>query len=202
MGQRPTGSERKTQVMTEVAAFSKQIRIGLFVTCLVDLFRPAVGFATIKTLEDQGCKLHVPVAQTCCGQTAWNCNDKTDTREIAEEVIQNFEHLDYVIVPSKPCAQMMKKNYALLFAEDPKWCDRAVTFSNKIYELTLFLEEVLGVDDIKNKLARRADILVGDDLGELLEIASNLKRQGINKEIRHVAEVLAGMTDSPSIGGL
>ena len=187
--------------MTEVGTVSETLRIGLFVTCLVDLFRPTVGFATIKTLEDNGCKLHVPVAQTCCGQTAWNCNDKADTREIAEEVIQNFEHFDYVIVPSKPCAQMMKENYALLFAEDPKWCDRALAFSNKIYELTVFLEEVLKVNDIKNKLNKRADILVSDDLGELLEIASNLERQGINKEIRHVAEVLAGMTDSPSIGG-
>jgi len=42
---------------------------------------------------------------------------------------------------------------------------------------------------------------LGDDLGMLMETANTLKRQGISKEIRHVTEVLAGMTDSPSIGG-
>jgi len=70
------------------------LRVGLFVTCVVDMFRPSVGFASIKLLEDAGCQVHIPVAQTCCGQTAWNSRDKTDTREMALEVIQNFENFD------------------------------------------------------------------------------------------------------------
>lgn len=86
------------------------MRVGLFVTCLVDSFRPSVGFASIKLLESAGCKVHVPIAQTCCGQNAWNCGDKLDAREIAEEVIQNFESFDYIVAPSKPCAAMLKKN--------------------------------------------------------------------------------------------
>jgi L-lactate dehydrogenase complex protein LldE len=47
-------------------------RVALFVTCLVDLFRPAVGFAAVKLLEDAGCVVEVPVGQTCCGQPAYN----------------------------------------------------------------------------------------------------------------------------------
>ncbi|MEH6727966.1 MAG: (Fe-S)-binding protein, partial [Hyphomicrobiales bacterium] len=50
--------------------------VALFVTCLVDLFRPSVGFASVKLLEDAGCTISVPPAQTCCGQPAYNSGDK------------------------------------------------------------------------------------------------------------------------------
>lgn len=176
------------------------LRVGLFVTCVVDMFRPSIGFASIKLLEDAGCKVHVPVAQTCCGQTAWNSGDKTDAREIALEVLQNFEDFDYIVTPSKPCAKMLQENYPELFQSNEKWLPRIEAFSGKVYEIRLFLEEILEIKNLHEKLAKRADILVGDDLGALMETANTLKRQGIAKEIRHVTEVLAGMTDSPSIG--
>ena len=53
-----------------------QPRVALFVTCLVDLHRPTVGFAAIKLLEDAGCSVTVPRAQTCCGQPAYNSGDR------------------------------------------------------------------------------------------------------------------------------
>ena len=59
-------------------------RVALFVTCLVDLFRPSVGFAAVKLLEDAGCEVEVPVAQTCCGQPAFNTGDRATTEELAE----------------------------------------------------------------------------------------------------------------------
>lgn len=176
------------------------LRVGLFVTCLVDMFRPSIGFASIKLLEDAGCQVHVPVAQTCCGQTAWNATDKADAREIAEEVIKNFETFDYVVTPSKSCAKMLWENYPKLFQDDEKWMPRVESFSNKTYEIYSFLENVIETKDLPQRLSKRADILTGDDLGSLMETANTLKRQGISKEIRHVTEVLAGMTDSPSIG--
>jgi L-lactate dehydrogenase complex protein LldE len=57
-------------------ASEKPIKVGLFVTCLVDMFRPSIGFATIELLENAGCKVSVPDAQTCCGQPAFNTGDK------------------------------------------------------------------------------------------------------------------------------
>ncbi|MEN3376046.1 MAG: L-lactate dehydrogenase complex protein LldE, partial [Hyphomicrobiales bacterium] len=54
-------------------------RVGLFVTCLVDLIRPSVGFASAKLLEDAGCSVEVPT-QTCCGQPAFNSGDRATTR--------------------------------------------------------------------------------------------------------------------------
>jgi L-lactate dehydrogenase complex protein LldE len=74
-------------------------RVGLLVTCLVDLVRPAVGFAAVKLLEDAGCTVEVP-RQSCCGQPAFNSGDRATARALAEQVIATFEPYDYVVVPS------------------------------------------------------------------------------------------------------
>ena len=68
-------------------------RVALFVTCLVDLFRPSVGFAAVKLLEDAGCVVEVPAGQTCCGQPAYNQGDRKDTVRIAQEDDRRPERL-------------------------------------------------------------------------------------------------------------
>ena len=77
-------------------------------TCLVDLFRPSVGFAAIKLLEEAGCRVEVPMAQTCCGQPAYNSGDRRDARALAEQAIEAFEAFDYVVAPSGSCAGMIR----------------------------------------------------------------------------------------------
>jgi L-lactate dehydrogenase complex protein LldE len=74
--------------------------VGLFVTCLVDLFRPSVAFAAIKLLEDGGARVEVPRAQTCCGRPAYNSGDRADAMAIARQVVETFERFDYVVAPS------------------------------------------------------------------------------------------------------
>ena len=245
-------------------------RVGLFVTCLVDLFRPSVGFAAVKLLEDAGCEVHVPVTQTCCGQPAYNSGDRQDTREIAEQVIAAFEGFDHVVAPSGSCAGMLKKHYPTLFKGDAAWQARAEAFSAKVHELVSFIADVRGVHevsatfphkvtyhdscsglrelgvkrqprellasveglqldemkdaevccgfggtfcvkypDVSNAIvgektaaigATGADTLLAGDLGCLMNMAGKLKREGSRIEVRHVAEVLAGMTDKPAIG--
>src|SRR6516225_11199747 len=59
------------------------MRVALFVTCLVDFFRPTIGFAAVKLLEAAGCAVAVPRAQTCCGQPAYNSGDRADAKAIA-----------------------------------------------------------------------------------------------------------------------
>src|SRR5438309_9741403 len=96
------------------------MRVGLFVTCLVDFFRPTVGFAAIKLLQDAGCTVAVPRAQTCCGQPAYNSGDKADAKMIARQVIEAFAEYDYVVAPSGSCAGMIKTHYPELFANEPE----------------------------------------------------------------------------------
>jgi L-lactate dehydrogenase complex protein LldE len=123
-------------------------RVALFVTCLVDLFRPSVGFATVKLLEDAGCTVEVPPRQTCCGQPAYNTGDRATTRAIAAQVIDAFEGYDAVVAPSGSCGGMLSHHYPALFEDDPAMKRRAEDLANRSYELTSFLVDVLGVKTV------------------------------------------------------
>jgi L-lactate dehydrogenase complex protein LldE len=244
--------------------------VGLFVTCLVDLFRPSVGFAAVKLLVQAGCTVEVPETQTCCGQPAYNSGDRRDAKAIAEQVIAAFEKFDYVVAPSGSCAGTLKVHYPELFADDPAWQARAAAFAGKVHELVSFLTEIRGMTDagaafagtvtyhdscsglrelgiagqprtllrsiegltltemkdadvccgfggtfcvkypdISNAIVEKktaaiaatgAGTLLAGDLGCLMNMAGKLRRQGIPVAARHVAEVLAGVTDTPPIG--
>jgi L-lactate dehydrogenase complex protein LldE len=244
-------------------------RIGLFVTCLVDMIRPSVAFAAVKLLQDAGCMVEVP-RQSCCGQPAFNSGDRATARAIAEQVIEAFAPYDYVVTPSGSCGGMLKVHYRELFRGDPNWLPRADAFATKTYELISFLVDVLGVTrvdasleatatyhdscsglrelgvrvqprrllgtvrgltlkemrdadvccgfggtfcvkypDISNAIVEKkaanaaatgADVLLAGDLGCLMNMAGKLQREGKTIEVRHVAEVLAGMTHEPAIG--
>ena len=124
-------------------------RVGLFVTCLVDLIRPAVGFAAVKLLEDAGCDVAVPAAQTCCGQPAYNSGDKADAHTLALNTIAAFEGFDYVVAPSGSCAGMLKHHYPELLGDNPETAERAHAFSERVFELISFLVDVRGLDRVE-----------------------------------------------------
>src|SRR6266404_9801604 len=123
-------------------------RVALLVTCLVDLFRPSVGFAAVKLLEQAGCAVAVPRAQTCCGQPAYNSGGRADAKAIARQVIAAFAGYDYVVVPSGSCAGMLRVHYPELFRNDPNWLPKAEAFAAKTFELVSFLVDVLGVKNV------------------------------------------------------
>jgi len=245
-------------------------RVGLFVTCLVDLFRPTVGFAAIKLIEAAGCDVAVPASQTCCGQPAYNSGDRRDAQAIARQVVADFEGFDYVVAPSGSCAATLKHHYPELLADDPVWQSRVTAFSDKVHELVSFLVDVRGMTavvaafagtvtyhdscsglrelgvavqprrllasvdgltlaemadadvccgfggtfcvkypEISNAIVEKktaniaatgAGTVLAGDLGCLMNVAGKLQRQKVAVQARHVAEVLAGMTDAPPIG--
>jgi L-lactate dehydrogenase complex protein LldE len=247
------------------------VRVALFVTCLVDLFRPTIGFAAVKLLEEAGCTVEVPRAQTCCGQPAYNSGDRATAKAIALQVLGAFEGYDHVVAPSGSCAGMIRRHYPELFADDPAVLPRVQQLAARSWELVSFLVDICGMQavsarwerqvtyhdacsglrelavkdqprrllssvggltlkelpgaetccgfggtfcvkypDISDKMVtdKQADIVnigaaavLAGDLGCLLNIAGKLSRLGRRIEVRHVAEVLAGMTDeAPSIG--
>lgn len=120
-------------------------KVGLLVTCLVDLFRPAVGFAAVTLLERAGCQVTVP-SQSCCGQPAWNNGDRTTAEALARTMIQAFEGCDYVVAPSGSCSGMLRKHYPELFRDDPAWAARATALADRTWELTRFLTDIMGMD--------------------------------------------------------
>ena len=245
-------------------------RVALFVTCLVDAMRPSVGFAALKLLQDAGCRVEVPMQQTCCGQPAFNSGDTKDTAVLARRFIEQFEPYDYVVAPSGSCAGMTRAHYPEALADDPPWAERARRLGERTFELMSFLVDVmhykptgvtfpatvtyhdscsglreLGVFEqprallgevgglsmkplegndvccgfggtfcvkypaISNAVVGEkadaidrsgASLLLGGDLGCLMNMAGKLKRKGSSVRSFHAAEVLAGMAGGPAIG--
>ncbi len=130
------------------------MRVALFVTCLVDLMRPRIGFAAIELLEAAGCEVVVPAGQTCCGQPAWNSGDRSAAAKLARKVIAEFEGFDHVVAPSGSCADHIRNEYPAILAGDPAWHARAIALSPRVHELTDFLVNVA-------KLARVPGSFVG-----------------------------------------
>lgn len=121
--------------------------IGLFITCMVDLMRPSVGFAALRLLERAGAQVVVPDMQTCCGQPAYNSGDVADAQQIAKDVIAAFEDFDHVVVPSGSCAGMIAKHYPQLLQDQPDWAARAEKLAARTFELTQYLVEHLNLSE-------------------------------------------------------
>jgi L-lactate dehydrogenase complex protein LldE len=130
-------------------------KVGLFVTCLVDLVRPRIGFAALALLESAGCEVVVPTAQTCCGQPAYNSGDRRSARALAEKTMAEFERCDHVVAPSGSCAGMMRTHYADLFAGDAEALARVARFCARTYELTDFLVNVLKIERVPGRYSGR-----------------------------------------------
>jgi len=249
---------------------SDRPRVALFVTCLVDLVRPQVGFAAVKLLKEAGCDVEIPLQQTCCGQPAWNAGADAHAKTIARQVIETFEPFDYVVAPSGSCAGMIRRHYPEVFEKDAEFLPRARALAQKTHELLSFLVRVrkvervnascaakvcyhdscsslremgvkseprtllaqlkyltieelrdpdiccgfcglfsvkypeiserIGDNKISDAVGTGADTLTGGDLGCLLHLAGRMKRSGKTMHVRHVAEILAGMSDTPALG--
>jgi L-lactate dehydrogenase complex protein LldE len=157
--------------------------VGLFVTCLVDLFRPRVGFAAVALLERAGCRVEVPV-QTCCGQPAYNGGDRANAQGIARSVIDAFACFDYVVAPSGSCAGMIRVHYPALFADDPATMARAEDLARRTYELTQFLIDVRGLSDLD---ARFEGAVTYHDS------CSGLRELGVKEQPRRLLGMVGGL---------
>jgi L-lactate dehydrogenase complex protein LldE len=135
------------------AAAPDRPRVALFVTCLVDLFRPSIGFAAIRLLEAAGCTVEVPKAQTCCGQPAFNSGDRATAEAIARQVLDTFEPYDYVVAPSGSCAGMLRRHLPELFDTDPVARERASVLAERCHELMSFLVDIRGLKEVASDFA-------------------------------------------------
>jgi L-lactate dehydrogenase complex protein LldE len=159
-------------------------RVALFVTCLVDLFRPAIGFAAVKLLEQAGCVVEVPAGQVCCGQPTYNSGDKADTKDIARQVIATFETYDYVVAPSGSCAGMIKHHYPELFADEPEMYQRVQHLAKRTYELVSFLTDVRGVSKVEARY---------DGTVTYHDSCSGLRELGVKQQPRQLLRTVQGL---------
>jgi L-lactate dehydrogenase complex protein LldE len=160
------------------------MRVALFVTCLVDLMRPRIGFATLYLLEAAGCEVVVPETQTCCGQPAFNAGDRACAATLARKVIAEFEIYQYVVTPSGSCAEHIRNEYPKLLADDPGWHARAVALANRVFELTDFLVNVVRLEKVPGEF--RGSVTYHDS-------CAGLRGLGIKKQPRQLLARLPGL---------
>ena len=135
--------------MNNENATSLPRKVNLFVTCLVDQFAPAVGVSVVNILESRGIEVHFPPDQTCCGQPAFNSGFRNDARPVASRFLDVFEATDGPIVcPSGSCVAMVRNYYEDLFREYPQELARAERLSQRIFEFSEFIVDVLGIEDL------------------------------------------------------
>jgi L-lactate dehydrogenase complex protein LldE len=124
------------------------LKVSLLVTCLGDALFPDVGVATVRLLRRLGVEVDFPAAQTCCGQPHFNSGYRADARDLARHAIKAFDNGQLVVAPSGSCAAMVKLEYPELFADDPVWHSRAADLARRTHELSDFVVNVLGIEDV------------------------------------------------------
>src|SRR5437868_7806180 len=125
------------------------------ITCLGDALFPEVGVATVRLLRRLGVAVDFPQAQTCCGQPHFNSGFHDEARALAQHTIRAFARSPLVVAPSGSCAAMVKLEYPELFHDDPVWRPRADDLAQRTHELSDFLVNVLGGEDVGARFAGR-----------------------------------------------
>lgn len=126
--------------------------VSLFVTCIIDAIYPKTGVSVVEILEHLGVEVRFPMAQTCCGQPAFNAGFWDDSRTVAKQFLTAFADAEVIVTPSGSCATMVRHYYPSLFKDDPEWQERASWAANITWEFTEYLVDGLGISDIGAKL--------------------------------------------------
>ncbi|MDH5170834.1 MAG: (Fe-S)-binding protein [Gammaproteobacteria bacterium] len=159
----------------------RALKVSLFVTCLADLFRPSVAFASIRLLEQAGCEVSVPLKQTCCGQPAYNTGDFESSAPLARQLIQQFEAADYVVVPSGSCAGMISRHYPELL--DGEWRERALRLAAKTFELTTFLNDIAHIRRGERAPLKLPGVTYHDSCAGLRELGIKAQPRALLQEL-------------------
>lgn len=115
------------------------MRVGIFATCLVDVFFPEVGISMVRVLRRLGFDVDVPEGATCCGQPAFNTGYWEEARRAAKGLIRALEPYDAVVAPSGSCMAMVRHMYLRLLEEEPEWLERAKELASRCFEFSEFL---------------------------------------------------------------
>jgi L-lactate dehydrogenase complex protein LldE len=126
------------------------VRVALFITCFNDTLFPSVGQATVAVLERLGVTVDFPEEQTCCGQMHFNTGYQLEAIPLARRFVRTFSDAEAIVCPSASCAGMVRDGYPRLarLAGDDALAREAEAIIPRVRELTEFLVDVLGVDDV------------------------------------------------------
>ncbi|HEX6335643.1 MAG TPA: (Fe-S)-binding protein [Jiangellaceae bacterium] len=133
------------------------MKIALFITCLVDGLFPDVGKATVRLLERLGHQVDVPLDQTCCGQMHLNTGYSREARPMVRNFAEAFAGYDAIVAPSGSCVGSVRHQHPAVAHRmgDEALAARVDDVSRRVYELSEFLVDVLGVEDVGARFPHR-----------------------------------------------
>jgi L-lactate dehydrogenase complex protein LldE len=124
--------------------------VALFATCFNDTMWPETPKAVVTLLERLGVTVEFPLEQTCCGQMFTNTGYQREALPLVERFVDVFSAYDAVVAPSGSCVGSVRHQHATVARDSgrPSLADRAAQGASKVYELSEFLVDVLGVTDV------------------------------------------------------
>lgn len=133
------------------------MRTALFVTCLTDTLFPAAGRAVVELLTRLGHDVAFPLEQTCCGQMHINAGYREEAVPLVQRFVDVFgsDRFDAVVSPSGSCVAAVKHQYPRLAAEDPPLAAALEALLPRVHELSEFLVDELGVEDVGARFPHR-----------------------------------------------
>ncbi len=159
------------------------MEIALFVPCFIDQFMPRVALATARILEHLGHNVHVPAAQTCCGQIAFNQGHKPQARRIARHFLHVFADQPVIVAPSGSCVSMIRHHYGELFENRPE-AACAQELAARVFEFTSFLVDHLGVTDLGAQF--RASVTLHESCHATRELGLRAQPRALLQAVRQL----------------
>lgn len=130
--------------------------VALFIPCYIDQFYPQIAEATAEILRRQGVPVMFPQEQTCCGQPAFNSGYWDEARQVIRHFCRVFAPYRWIVCPSGSCTAMCR----VFFAQaDP--VPQIVGIGRRVFELTEFLVDILGVTDTGASFPHKVTLHIG-----------------------------------------
>ena len=136
--------------------------VSLFVTCIVDMIYPDTGMSVVKILEHLGVEVNFPMAQTCCGQPAFNSGYHSEAKTVVKQFLEAFANAEVIVAPSGSCTAMIRHEYPSLFADEPEWQAKAEHAASITWEFTEYLVDGLGITDLNLALPKKVTFAFHD----------------------------------------
>lgn len=160
------------------------MNVQLFIPCFVDQLYPQTGFNMVKVLEKAGCTVSYNENQTCCGQPAFNAGFRDESKAVCSKFIADFRGTDYIVSPSASCVGFVKNYYSSLF-ENSSLHHEVQDTGKRVFELSDFLVNVIGVTDFGARL---------DGKATYHDSCAGLRECGIKQEPRELLARVGGLT--------
>jgi glycolate oxidase iron-sulfur subunit len=138
------------------AVGSERLKVALLTGCVQRLSFAKVNHATVRVLAAEGCSVHAPGEQGCCGALPLHAGRIEQARALARHNIETFEAagVDRIAVNAAGCGSAMK-DYSELFADDPAWAARAKAVAGKVRDVSELLIELGEQRAIRRPLPAR-----------------------------------------------